>query len=375
MSSITDEILTNDEIIVLVQSLIKDYKTEEVQQAIKALAQKYKGDFNLAIIPYFKDVELYIVYKITEPMKLDLIMKMINEFQDTLMAVVYYEKLEKIFGFYPSKELMNQVSEMNGLGLNPLLRHMEYRYKLIAPIAPVPSYVGEYGVNINKVSKIKEYIRDEDHSSVLPSILAMRSDIILTNEDGEIGMEEREEIFKHMIEEMTEEDLSEFRTSMKINQQEIIDVRMDIDVFRAHGPVCSYQSVDFGKLRDEYGKLDADKIYGGARMFTEKDWFKGNCDICLQRISAYHHAVRKPELKGGWNGCYCSFDCVRKTVEEDDTVMLGLIALVEKDVITNGIQDREYKKPDDPYTYDYEAIVAIVYGSTACQPLQAMIQD
>lgn len=80
------------------------------------------------------------------------------------------------------------------------------------------------------------------------------------------------------------------------------------------------------------------RVYGGCRMFEclhhvntdmvymnntsmnntsknksmNKPWFKGKCDICPKSMKSYHHAVRRPILTGGWQGCYCSWDCVRK---------------------------------------------------------------
>lgn len=47
------------------------------------------------------------------------------------------------------------------------------------------------------------------------------------------------------------------------------------------------------------------------------DWFNDNCDVCLRKIEAYHHAVRMPVEGGGWLGCYCSWKCVRDDIPID----------------------------------------------------------
>lgn len=42
----------------------------------------------------------------------------------------------------------------------------------------------------------------------------------------------------------------------------------------------------------------------------KEDWFKGRCDNCMLQIRDRSHCVRIPMEEGGWDGCYCSFECM-----------------------------------------------------------------
>ncbi len=109
-------------------------------------------------------------------------------------------------------------------------------------------------------------------------------------------------------------------------------------------------------------------MYGGCRMFTcyenenidsltgepiiediaslrlldRVDWFTGICNEigCHALIKKRHYAVRMPLEFGGWAGCYCSFECIRKDIGEDNDIRLRLVSkfeMIHKDV---GVYDR-----------------------------------
>lgn len=96
--------------------------------------------------------------------------------------------------------------------------------------------------------------------------------------------------------------------------------------------------------------------YGGCRMFLcdvfdyddefdyVADWFTGSCETCHLRIKHRWYAVRKPRPHGGWSGCYCSWDCTRKSIfeneQEPDLLTHELINIFEKEINEIGIQDR-----------------------------------
>ena len=99
--------------------------------------------------------------------------------------------------------------------------------------------------------------------------------------------------------------------------------------------------------------------YGGGRMFLfdlfdydeeneyVEDWFTGSCFYCLLRIRNRWDAVRKPMAMGGWQNCYCSFDCVRQDHIElenredlPDILTSKLIDAFEQKIYEIGIQDR-----------------------------------
>ena len=68
-------------------------------------------------------------------------------------------------------------------------------------------------------------------------------------------------------------------------------------------------------------------------------WFRGECDICQNKIEKSCCAVRLPLQKGGWYGCYCSFECVREQTE--DKKELQLISIAEDQIYTIGIRYRD----------------------------------
>jgi len=99
--------------------------------------------------------------------------------------------------------------------------------------------------------------------------------------------------------------------------------------------------------------------YGGCRMFLcdlfdyneeydfVEDWFTGNCQQCLLKIRHRWYAVRQPRSMGGWDGCFCSWDCVRKWQKEkedfemeEDLLTKKLIDIYEQKTKEIGIQDR-----------------------------------
>lgn len=96
---------------------------------------------------------------------------------------------------------------------------------------------------------------------------------------------------------------------------------------RFYGPVNAIVGIDCGS--SPFKNDEGDPI-GACRMFTctcreydddEDDeeikpsnaWFTGECEICNRHIRTMRYAVRFPIDGGGWLGCFCSFDCVRKT--------------------------------------------------------------
>jgi hypothetical protein len=75
---------------------------------------------------------------------------------------------------------------------------------------------------------------------------------------------------------------------------------------------------------------------------AQEMWFTGKCETCEIKIPTYRYAVRFPVSGGGWEGCYCSFDCIRKTqrrpVFDRD---LTLISTMKNIIHEIGIYERE----------------------------------
>lgn len=110
-----------------------------------------------------------------------------------------------------------------------------------------------------------------------------------------------------------------------IMEQETKRIRGDINVFRMVGPVNPRTDID--TLHKNCYK------YGGCRMFIcrcrsmlddysdelineeeGEDWFKGYCEFCSSKIDYRVNSIRKPNLQGGWDGCYCSPQCASDSI-------------------------------------------------------------
>ena len=92
--------------------------------------------------------------------------------------------------------------------------------------------------------------------------------------------------------------------------------------------------------------------YGGCRMLSctcfeidsedlpLNDWFTGVCNVCLLKIRSRAHAVRKPLSMGGFVGCFCSFDCLRKHMTISNIVNELMLDKMESDLNKFKIIDR-----------------------------------
>jgi hypothetical protein len=81
----------------------------------------------------------------------------------------------------------------------------------------------------------------------------------------------------------------------------------DLENFRMFGPTCEgeHMLASQGVVQD-LDDLDASNAHG---------WFTGSCDECGRRIQSKQCAIREPREGGGWRGCFCSFECLKKVDE------------------------------------------------------------
>jgi hypothetical protein len=118
----------------------------------------------------------------------------------------------------------------------------------------------------------------------------------------------------------------------------------DSHIFRKYGPVntdYSKYTIDTKHICSKYGGCrmllcneysDVD-IYGEKTDLTSKyikhntpDWFIGKCQRCDKKIRHRNHSLRLPLIYGGWKGCFCSFSCITKDIENPITaVTIGRI--------------------------------------------------
>lgn len=73
--------------------------------------------------------------------------------------------------------------------------------------------------------------------------------------------------------------------------------------------------------------------------YKTNNWFTGNCDTCVRKIRNMSHAVRFPEEDGGWKGCYCSAECMKKNIVQEEKTNLRINIMFQ--TLSNfGIMDR-----------------------------------
>lgn len=83
-----------------------------------------------------------------------------------------------------------------------------------------------------------------------------------------------------------------------------------------------------------------DEPYQGVVEMKYNTWFIGKCQNCLCQIRDLSHALRYPVKDGGWEGCYCSLDCLKEDIAhitEDTNLRLDSMMNSLKE---SGIMDR-----------------------------------
>jgi len=126
-------------------------------------------------------------------------------------------------------------------------------------------------------------------------------------------------------------------------------------IFNEYGPVnscysCSlnidknHECLKFGGCRmllcNEYPEVDifGEQIDLTAKNIITTDWFKSKCNQCNKKIRKKHHALRLPLLYGGWQGCYCSFECLGKNI--NNPIIALTVGRIKTQIKTIGINER-----------------------------------
>ena len=162
-----------------------------------------------------------------------------------------------------------------------------------------------------------------------------------------------EQIEKHLSL-MSDEDFELYITPFVVRKARIA-LSDDLVLFRLMGPAHPIIGGDLSQdhpcyrwggcrmflcgCRENYDDIDED-IYGNSPDLYPYLWFTGACEVCNFQIERPFHAVRLPLYEGGWKGTYCSFDCLRQSIDSEDISSKELIHVYEKDLIQNGTQDR-----------------------------------
>jgi hypothetical protein len=147
------------------------------------------------------------------------------------------------------------------------------------------------------------------------------------------------------------------------NNNKMMKLELREDIFNVLG-AC----LPFGEAFNLKKKsTDPCACYGGCRVFTcyensidltlgddildiradlgllhEINWFTGQCDKCPNKIKWKHYALRMPLETGGWRGCYCSFECIRDDIDEENGIRLRLVEGFRGMYEVSGIYERTY---------------------------------
>jgi hypothetical protein len=152
-------------------------------------------------------------------------------------------------------------------------------------------------------------------------------------EEGDIATTNPEEIAKVML-------------SLKENIN--LEEDKDFPIERFYGPANAMLGKECclmkGPCRMFYcvcREFDDDDDYESAPIpYDPQEWFIGKCEECSKKIEKFRHCVRFPVDGGGWIGCFCSFDCLRKSrirpIYDDDELRLKEIYKI---LNTIGISD------------------------------------
>jgi hypothetical protein len=118
----------------------------------------------------------------------------------------------------------------------------------------------------------------------------------------------------------------------------------DLHTDKAYMFLCN----DYRSMRDYERDTDdslIDDILGLETQNNPEGWFTGNCESCFRKIFKTIYAVRRPRINGGWDGCYCSWSCVRNDVVEPNYIQEQLISHFEDWIYSNGVLENQITNP------------------------------
>ena len=104
------------------------------------------------------------------------------------------------------------------------------------------------------------------------------------------------------------------------------------DLFlRTYGPINPGRFVEGVQLKCESSPGELCAMMTCMCLYEdERTWFNGKCDNCDLEIEAEKSAVRLPRYMGGFTGCYCSIDCARlELIDEENSVENIMLDVVE----------------------------------------------
>ena len=284
------------------------------------------------------------------------IMDELAEWDNSPNVVQACNRADQIFGPQPHstyKVIRDHAVDFNNYVVE---EYMKEKIRETSPYAPKPEWVKNWmGGDLMTESELYQ-LADRGSKKDIPDISKITDDEaveMLTKGMEDFGIsiseiEQAKEVIKEQLEKSTPEQRRDLLKPVVQNLQEK-ELDSDVLLFRTFGPTHP--------LVDQDLTLDTPSAkYGGCRMFLcdlfdydfeydyLEDWFVGYCEQCLLKIKYRWYALRRPRNLGGWEGCYCSWKCVRDSLLEDGLepaiLQRKLIERFENRINKLGIQDR-----------------------------------
>lgn len=238
-------------------------------------------------------------------------------------------------------------------------------YEKVAPYAEKPSWII---ANASEDKELKDRVctslnKEEKENTGIHTLSPAQALDILT--DGMIEGDKKD--FIQSYDKLTKREQEDIR-HLAYHRKRLLQLANNTELYRIFGP--SNITYDPSVITTE--EANPCKENGGCRMFTCNEirvydnelerlgdesedgfesessdsnsvpwWFRGNCDFCHRKIIKECYAVRRPLLMGGWEGCYCSWVCVREDDNSDDPLQERMIDVHEKKMLEVGIYDRK----------------------------------
>lgn len=243
---------------------------------------------------------------------------------EVLLDDVDEEILRDTIELISSKEFTEDYSPYNrhrsGAGYATMMDILNGRLEDVTPPLDPPLYVDDFEIDIDNLPRLTPQTLFHSPSDEMIAEALLKNGNI---HGIELRVDDPIAQVTALVEKMTVEEKKEFTLAFSLTVDQIDSIRENKDLFRVYGPVNPYFDTDYTKLMDEDDDEDVNVVFGGARMFLDmelewdeysdipaNDWFTGNCDRCKAKIEKRKYAVRRPFSRGGWLGCYCSWEHV-----------------------------------------------------------------
>ena len=386
-----------DEVINLISVYCGAEDVERFREHIMILSDKYDTDYNMNTEMRSLSMELLKAQRhegiildslrtffwITEQDYARLLLDLMYQYQTDGEILKYLEVLNETFRMEPLKENMEELISLitlSGLDENIggalLKEYARFNLENLSEIADTPSYMSKKKVNKDSIPVLTPPLSIRNPNKTNARFM-VRQGLRTSAFEIEIPEGDPEQEIVKLLDTMSKSEKQElFDSYNSLKKSFLASIIYNIDAIQVFGPVSPEPEFIIDNLKDEYRKPKAERdinvIYGGPRMFYDTtretdetdqvritEWFTGNCEECSKKIDSYRYAVRRPLMRGGWVGCFCSFDCVKKSItfyflsrkteenntsedkEIDDSLDLELKTVEQMESIVNeaGIED------------------------------------